>query len=323
MDALSDVLRSIRLTGGVFLHAELTEPWCLGVRVLPSSCAPFVRSESAIIPYHYVLEGCLRVKVEGKAPLELRAGQVVIFPRNHWHVLGGDLTLPPVPSEDVVQRPSPDDLASIRLGGGGARTNIVCGFLGAEDLQENPVIGDLPPALTLDMSTGAGAEWIQSTFQYAATEVASGRVGSDVVLAKVSELLFVEAVRRYVETVPDQHRGWLAALRDPYVERALSLLHRRPAERWSIDGLSRQVGLSRSALAERFIQTLGVPPMHYLATWRMQLARQELLHGRKSLLEIAELVGYESEAAFARAFKRIVGCSPGSLRRTRGGPGRA
>lgn len=319
MDALSDVLRSIRLTGGVFLHAELTEPWCLGVRVLPSSCAPFVNRESAIIPYHYVLEGCLRVKLEHEPPVELAQGQVVLFPRNDWHVLGGDLTLPPVPSEDVVQRPSPDDLASIRLGGGGARTKIVCGFLGAEDLQGNPVVGDLPPSLTLDMSTGAGAEWIRSTFQYAAAEVASGRVGSDVILAKVSELLFVEAVRRYVESVPDHHQGWLGALADPYVERALSLLHRRPAEHWSIDSLSRLVGLSRSALAERFLQALGAPPMHYLASWRMQLARRELLQSRKSLSEIAELVGYESEAAFARAFKRIVGCSPGSLRRARAG----
>lgn len=315
MDALSDLLRVTRLTGGVFLHAEFTDPWCLTTRVTPTDCGPFLPHGADIIPYHYVLEGTLRVKVAGQAPVELSAGQVVLLPRNDEHLLGGDLTLEPARGEDVVQRPSEHELAVVRLGGGGACTRLVCGFLGGDDLRQNPVVSNLPPLIRLDMGKSSAGEWVQSTFHYAAAEVAQGRLGAETVLTKLSELLFVEAVRQYVETLPPGQTGWLAGLQDPFVGRALALLHRRPAEPWTVDGLGRLVGLSRSALAERFVRVLGAAPMQYLTNWRMQLAAQELLRGEKSLAAIAESVGYESEAAFSRAFKRALGESPGAFRR--------
>lgn len=223
----------------------------------------------------------------------------------------------PTPGKDVVQRTADDALWTIRLGGGGARTRVVCGFLGAENLRQNLVVSSLPPAVCLDLRRSGAVDWVQSTFQYAAVELARGRLGSETVLAKLSELLFVEAVRSYAESLPPEQTGWLAGLRDPYVGRALALLHGNPKEEWTVQRLGREVGLSRSAFADRFLHVMGMSPMQYLATWRMQLARQELLHSHKSLAEIADLVGYESEAAFSRAFKRLVGKPPGTFRRER------
>ncbi len=157
---------------------------------------------------------------------------------------------------------------------------------------------------------------IRSTFQYAAEEVSAGRPGSGTVLAKLSELLFVEAVRRYAEALPDGQTGWLAGLREPSVARALALLHNDIIRRWTVDDLSREVGLSRSALADRFIRLIGVPPMRYLANWRMQIATQKLRNTRAPLAQIAEIVGYDSEAAFSRAFKKAFGVAPATWRRS-------
>ena len=162
---------------------------------------------------------------------------------------------------------------------------------------------------------GVAAEWIRSTFHYAADEVASGRAGSETMLSKLSELLFVESVRRHAESLPEGQTGWLAGLRDQFVARALALLHHDIARRWTVDELGQDVGLSRSALAERFIRLIGVPPMHYLANWRMQVATEKLRSTNASLAQVAELVGYESEAAFSRAFKRSFGVPPATWRR--------
>jgi transcriptional regulator GlxA family with amidase domain len=169
--------------------------------------------------------------------------------------------------------------------------------------------------LKLSVEQGGAAEWIRSTFHYAAEEVAAGRPGSETVLAKLSELLFVETVRRYVENLPEGQTGWLAGLRDTHVGRALARLHRDIARPWTVDALGREVGLSRSALADRFIRLIGVPPMHYLANWRMQVAMQKLRGTNTSLAQVAEMVGYESEAAFSRAFKKAVGTAPAGWRR--------
>jgi AraC-like DNA-binding protein len=174
----------------------------------------------------------------------------------------------------------------------------------------------LLPLLKLNVEQGGAAEWIRSTFQYAAEEVSAGRPGSETVLAKLSELLFVEAVRRYADGLPDGQTGWLAGLRDPHVARALALLHRDPTRHWSVDDLGREVGLSRSALADRFIRMIGTPPMQYLAGWRMQVATQKLRNTSASLAQIAEIVGYDSEAAFSRAFKKAFGSAPATWRRS-------
>ena len=314
MDALSDVLRTVCLKGGVFLHAEFSEPWCLGVKVQSESCASFLGQNSDVIPYHYVVDGRLRIQEIDGPVHEIETGGLALLPRNDYHLLGGDLGLPPIPSAEVVHPPARGGLATIRLGGEGAQTRIVCGFLAGENLQSNPVVSALPTVLCLDYRGDSSSEWIRNTFSYAADEIAAGRMGSETVFAKLSELLFVEAIRRYAESLPEGHTGWLAGLRDPFVSRALALLHARPGDPWTVEALGQEVGLSRSALTDRFTHVMGVSPMQYLAGWRIQLAAQELLNTNKSIPRIAQDIGYETESAFSRAFKRRMGAPPGTWR---------
>jgi AraC-like DNA-binding protein len=318
MDALSDVLRVAHLTGGVFLHAEFFAPWCIAARVSPEHCMPALGPASHLIIYHYVVEGALHIRVEGEEDesFALGAGEVVLLPRNDLHLMGSDLSLPAVAGHEVIRPPKNGGLYTIHHGGAGGRTRMICGFLGCASAEGNPVISTLPSLLKFNPEQGGAAEWIRSTFQYAAEEISAGRPGSETVLAKVSELLFVEAVRRYAEALPDGQIGWLAGLRDPHVARALALLHRDITRRWTVDDLGREVGLSRSALADRFIRLIGAPPMHYLASWRMQVATQKLRNTSASLAQIAELVGYDSEAAFSRAFKKAFGAAPATWRRS-------
>jgi AraC-like DNA-binding protein len=318
MDALSDVLRVAHLTGGVFLHADFTAPWCMAARVAPEHCAPALGPASHMILYHYVVEGELRIRVDGEEGEELLlgVGDVVLLPRNDLHLVGSDLSLPPVAGTDIIQPPGDGGVFTIDHGGGGKRTRMICGFIGCDSAEDNPVISTLPALLKLDAEQGGAAEWIRSTFQYAAEEVAAGRPGSETVLAKLSELLFVEAVRRYAEALPQGQTGWLAGLRDPHIARALALVHHDIVRPWNVDDLSREVGLSRSALADRFIKLIGMPPMHYLASWRMQVATQKLRNTSASLAQIADLVGYGSEAAFSRAFKKAFGVAPATWRRS-------
>jgi AraC-like DNA-binding protein len=214
-----------------------------------------------------------------------------------------------------VVRASPGGgLWVVRHGGGGEQTRIVCGFLGSERFDGNPLADALPAVLRFDTRQDGAGAWMKSSLEFAADEIAAHRAGSETVLAKLSELLFVEALRRYVEGLPEEQTGWLAGLKDPFVSRALSLLHGRVAKEWTVDDLGREVGLSRSALADRFTRLIGEPPMRYLARWRIQVAAHQLRNSDTPLARIAEQVGYESEAAFNRAFKRSFGVPPATWR---------
>jgi AraC-like DNA-binding protein len=315
MDALADVLRIARLSGGVFMRAEFTAPWCVAAQMAPELCAPFLKRTSHLIPFHYVVEGELQAALEDGAPVLLRKGDLVLFPGNDWHLMGSDLGLEPVMVGDIIQPGEGSSLSSIRHGAGGAATVMVCGYLGCETAAGNPVLTALPRMIRLQVNAAGPAEWIRSSFHYAASEVAAGSPGSDTILAKLSELLFVEAVRRYIETLPDGQTGWLGGLRDTAVARALSLMHAEITRDWSVDLLGRSVGVSRSVLAEKFARLIGMAPMQYLAKWRMQVAAQSLRETDASLGQVAVSVGYESEAAFSRAFKREFGTAPAAWRR--------
>jgi AraC-like DNA-binding protein len=315
MDALSDVLRVVRLQGGVFLHAEFTAPWCILSQVAAEDCGASLKGAEHLVLYHYVVEGRLLAQVPKGRSVEVGAGELVMFPHNHAHLLGSDLDLPPVPAREVVCASPGGGLLAIHHGGGGERTRIVCGFLGCDRLDGNPLAASLPPVLRFDIREGSAAAWMKSTLEFAADEIAARRAGSETVLAKLSELLFVETLRRYVEGLPHEQTGWLAGLKDPFVSRALSLLHGGVAREWTVEDLGREVGLSRSALADRFTRLIGEPPMRYLARWRIQVAAHRLRNSDMALARIAEQVGYESEAAFSRAFKRSFGVPPAAWRR--------
>jgi AraC-like DNA-binding protein len=315
MDALSDVLRVVRMKGGVFLHAEFSAPWCISSQVGPEDCRSLLDGADHLVLYHYVIEGRLTAQIRGGKSVELGPGEVFILPDNHEHLLGSHLHLPPVSARQLIVASPDGGLWEMRHGGGGEQTRIVCGFLGCERLQGNPLMEALPPMLTFDTRVGSSASWIRGSLEFAIGEITARRAGSATVLAKLSELLIVEALRRYVDSLPHEQTGWLAGLKDPVVARALSLLHRRVSEPWTVDDLGREVGLSRSALADRFTRLIGEPPMRYLARWRIQAAAHELRNSDAPLVRIAQQVGYESEAAFNRAFKRSFGVPPATWRR--------
>jgi hypothetical protein len=226
MDALFEVLQAVRLTGGMFLDARFTAPWCVSARIRPSDCRPFLAEPIQMIGYHYVVEGRMMVAIDGETPVELHAGEAVLLPRNDPHVLGSTIGLRPVVGGDLIRPAQGGGLAQIVHGGGGAPTRIVCGFLGS-DQHRNPLIATLPRILTIDMAAAGSGEWMESSLRFVLRGLREGVPGASPVVSRLSELMFVEAVRRYVETLPEGRRGWLAGMRDPVVGRALALIHGR------------------------------------------------------------------------------------------------
>jgi AraC-like DNA-binding protein len=314
LDALSDVLRVIRLSGGVFLEADFTAPWCIGGKLTTDDCKPFLAAPRHVIASHFVAAGNMQLRVEGGDTIDVRAGEFVLLPHTDTHPFGSDLNVAMISARSVIQPPQGGGISRIKHGGGGAATQLLCGFLGS-DAPFSPLLSALPSVLKLDVRATASGDWIESSFRFAASEIAAGRLGSTTVIAKLSELLFVEAVSQFVASLPAERRGWLAGWRDPQIGRALAVLHARPTEGWTAETLALEVGMSRSVFAERFTSLVGQPPMQYLTLWRMHVAAQQLREGRGSVAQIGFAIGYESEAAFSRAFKREFGTSPGAWRR--------
>ena len=314
MDALSDMLRVVGLTGGIFLDARFTAPWCIEGQVSPDMCAPFMAPPSRLVCFHFVVEGRCFIEVEGGEDAAVGEGEVVLLSRNELHKIGSDLRLKATPAGDIILAPEGAGVPRIVHGGGGDRCTMVCGFLGG-DAQLEPLLKTLPSLLTLKVRDTPGGDWIAQSFRYGAQQLANGDPGAATIMSKMSELLFVEAVRRYLATMPEAHTGFLAGLRDPAVGKALALMHSQIARDWTAEDLADAVNLSRSAFADRFTTLMGQPPMRYLAGWRMQIAGQKLREGKLPIAQIAFDVGYESEAAFARAFKREVGMPPAAWRK--------
>lgn len=312
-DPLSDLLRSVRLSGGVFLDARFTAPWCVVAQITSEDCAPFLDSPAQIIAYHYVIEGTMRVELDGEPVTEVGEGEAVMLPRNDRHLLSGGPATRPVAADDLIAAPGQDGLSRIDHGGGGARTRLVCGFLGTDD-EHNPLIDTLPPMLRVSLRDGLEREWVETSVRYAAEELAEGRFATSDAMSRLSELLFVEAVRDYARSLGDENAGWLLGQRDPQVGRALALMHRRLAHPWTAEELAREVALSRSAFVERFTTLVGMPPIRYLTQWRLQTARQRLRESGATIAQVAYAVGYGSEEAFSRAFKRHFGSAPATWR---------
>lgn len=313
IDPLSQVLGSVRLTGGVFLEARFTAPWCTLSQITAEDIQPFVPAPGQIIAYHFVVGGRLLCSVDGEAPLEVGTGEVVLMPRNDRHMLASAPGLPAVSADDLIRPGEQGGPMRIDHGGGGEPTHVVCGFLATEEMH-NPLIATLPAMLKLDIRDGASRDWVEASVRFAASEFAAGRFGSSHVMSRLSELLFVEAVRDYARSLDGPRAGWLGGLKDPQIGRALALLHGAVGEGWTTDRLAQEVSMSRSAFNERFTAMVGLPPITYLTQWRLQLAKEKLRDGRLTIAQIAHAVGYESEAAFNRAFKRTLGEPPARWR---------
>ncbi len=313
MDPLSDVLRSVRLVGGIFLDAQFTAPWCVTANMSAEDCAQMLAAPTQLIAYHLVLQGSLLLEIPGEPWIRVGAGEVVLLPRNDPHLLASAAGLPPVRAGSLIQFAPEGGLARIRHGGGGAATRVICGFLGSEE-GFNPLIASLPGVLTVDLGEAASRDWIEASLRFAANELAAGRFASSGTMSRLSELLLVEAVRHYAERLGEAEHGWLRGMKDPQIGRALALIHRDLGAAWSAEALASEVAMSRSAFMDRFTHLVGTPPIRYLTAWRLQSARQQLAETTRTVCQIAQAVGYESEAAFSRAFKRQFGLAPARWR---------
>jgi len=317
-DVLSDVLRAVRLTGAVYFDFELSSPWVAEAPPSRSIAAVVMPGAQRVIEYHLIARGTCWGHAIGNDPVRLNEGDLIVFPQGDPHVLSSAPGMRATPDMSMFARPTTALPLVYELGGGGPeRVRLVCCFLGCDERPYNPLLTALPTVIHLS-STGdqAMTGWLTTLLNIAVRESGSSRAGTENVLARLAELMFVEAIRRYLETLPPAETGWLAGLRDPVVGQALSALHAEPAAEWTVERLARQVGVSRSVFAERFVDMVGEPPMQYLALWRMQLAARLLAEGGH-VAEVAAQVGYESEAAFSRAFKKLVGQAPATWRRGR------
>lgn len=315
MDVLSEVLKAVKLDGALFYNAEFSAPWCFR-QPASRTMAPYLSSDSKhVIVYHLLTEGRGYAHVEGDGrPLPLDAGDIVIFPHGDPHVMGNGSPVKPIDSVQELQRILAEGLKLSRQGGGGEITKFICGYMACEPHLSGVFLGGLPPILKVNIRNDASGQWLENSLRYSVDNADASKAGGEAVLAKLSEVLFIETLRRYIALLPQEQTGWLAGIRDPEVGKALALLHRQPAHPWTIAALANEVGISRSVLAERFRRYLSETPIAYLTRWRLQLGAQMLKSTSSSVAEIAAEVGYESEPSFNRAFKRVFGLPPARFR---------
>ncbi len=318
VDPLTDVLLSVRLGGSVFFRLECAAPWVAEAPPSSAIAGRVMPGVDHVIEFHAVTRGACFGGIVGLPPVRLEAGDVICFPQGDPHVLASAPGMRAAPDAaafaglDGASRPF-----RLRYGDGPAEVEILCGFLGCDARPFNPLLAALPRVLRARDGEGRRRGWLSRFLEVAEEEARSPGPAGAGVLSRLSELMFVEIVRRHLEALPPDRTGWLAALGDPHVGPALAALHERPGDPWTLDRLARAAGLARSSFAERFAALLGEPPMQYLTRWRMQVAAHLLATTHDGLAAIAARVGYASEAAFNRAFKRIVGVPPATWRRRR------
>ena len=318
MDAFSQILSGVRLNGAVFFNAEFSAPWGFTQPASTVVAANVAPGAEHMVLYHLVIEGGAFVELGGHEPIQLEPGDVVVFAHGHsHHMSSGKNATRPFPNYGILGKIKAHDLSPLHAGGGGETSRFVCGYMTCDPYVSRPILSGLPSVFKVNLRTDRSGLWLENCVLHLVEEAASGGVGSDAMLAKLSEALFVDTLRRYVASLPEEQTGWLTAARDPIVGKSLGLMHSRVAHPWTIADLADEVGISRSALVERFTRYLAEPPMTYLTRWRLQLAARSLERTSRGVADIAGDVGYESEAAFNRAFKREFGLPPGRYRAVR------
>ena len=331
-DVLSDLLRAVRFRGALFYFVDGAAPWVAEAPAAHEIIPAIMPGAEHMIEFHGVVQGACWAAIVGETPIRLGEGDIVLFPQGDAHVMSSAPGLrAPHMDKDFYFSPRPPQLpfalsldgsevTTAHLDGGGReKATVACGFLGLDARPFNPLLAALPRVIHVrGHSLGAGS-WVTTFLRAVVSESNQRRPGGEAVLERMSEMLFVEVLRRHIDSLPPEQTGWLAGMRDPAVGRSLALLHERPAESWTVEGLAAEAGLSRSALHERFLHLIGQPPMQYLTRWRMQVASSLLRDTNATLHAVSRDVGYESEAAFSRAFKREVGISPGAWRREKRG----
>jgi AraC-like DNA-binding protein len=334
-DALSDVLRAVRLRGALFYYIEGTAPWVAEAPPAREISAAVMSGADHTIEFHGIVRGSCWGALIDQPPIRLDEGDVLLFPQGDAHVMSSAPGMRATQVDKAIYftpRPpqlpfslslSGEGVTTARLDGGtGDRVTVVCGFLGCDARPFNPLLAALPRVLKVSSAMLGADSLVRQFLRAAVTESNQRRPGGEAVLELMSKAMFVDVLRRYIDSLPPEQTGWLAGMRDPGVGRALSSMHERLAEPWTLERLASETAMSRSVLHDRFAHFVGQPPMHYLTRWRMQVAAGLLRDTPAKLAEIALDVGYDSEAAFSRAFKRVVGLSPGAWRKRHPAPSR-
>ncbi len=316
MDALSETLRVVRMVGAIFINAKFTAPWCYQSPSAAQAAPLLEPGAEKVVIFHMITEGECWVDMDDGAPTRLSAGDVVIFPQGDAHRMSSTPGVPPSAggsnrlTEILSRRPR-----QLIYGGGGATTRLVCGYMACDARLAGLLLEGLPPVVRVNVRGSNAGMWLEASVRYALAEARSPRPGGAGVLAKLSEVLFIEVLRLYMSEQAEGRTGWLAGVNDRIVGAALQALHQHPATAWTLDDLARAAATSRSVLAERFQHLVGRSPMQYLAQWRMLLASNLLCHSNAPLAQIAEEVGYQTDTAFSRAFRREFGAPPAAWRR--------
>lgn len=314
MDALSETLRVVRLVGAIFLQGRFTAPWCYQSPRADSAAPLLEPGAERVVIFHLITEGDCVVEMPGQPPVRLRAGDAVLFPQGDAHRMGSEAGLTPAKGarldEVLARRPR-----TLAYGGGGATTKLVCGYMACDARLADLLLAGLPPLVCVNVRGSNAGMWLEASVRYALAEARSPRPGGAGVLAKLAEVLFIEVLRLHMNEQNGGHKGWLAGVGDRVVGAALKALHNRPAHAWTLDELARTAHTSRSVLAERFQDLVGTSPMQYLTQWRMLLAANLLCRSNAPLARIAEDVGYQTDTAFSRAFRREYGAPPATWRR--------
>lgn len=320
-DVLSDVLSAVRLTGSVFFDVTARSPWVAETPRAAEIADRVMPGAQHVIEYHVLTRGRCWISLVGNgafAPVKLEEGDIAVMPQGDPHVVSSAPGMRAEPNLEIHRRPEDGNALpfAVRTGGNGpSDAHLICGFFGCDARPFNPLLGALPKFMRFSRDTQRGSNGLLEHFiRLATAETGNKRAGSQSVLNRLSELMFVEVIRMHMDQLTNNNSGWLAGLRDPLVGRVLTLLHARPQDDWTLEALASEAAASRSALADRFTQIVGCPPIQYLTQWRMQMAARRLADPNVKIAAVAHEVGYESEAAFSRAFKKVVGRSPGQWR---------
>jgi AraC family transcriptional regulator, alkane utilization regulator len=333
MDVLSDVLRVVRLSGAVFFTADFSSPWAIESPMPEKLALAVMPTAECVVLFHILVEGGCEVACQGHPLTRMEGGDVIVFPRGDQHTMRSHSAVTPTPLASIFSPGAHDEPPLLSYGGGGGTSRFVCGYLNC-DQRFSPLVESLPTMLLVrsrdDYSTieaidtsgsrptvvpQGSSNWLGTTLKFTVNEARAARPGNVAMLGRLTELMFVEILREYMQRLSINQSGWFAAVNDPHVGKALRLLHADPVRDWTVDDLAREVALSRSVLAQRFTELVGETPMRYLANWRMQLAKQMMREGTRNIQEVATRVGYDSEAAFNRAFKRSTGSPPAAWRK--------
>lgn len=301
-DPLGEALHQLRVDGSLYCRSQLSGDWALAMPVLPGN-----------MMFHVITAGGCWLQLEGAAPQRLEAGSLALVPHGRGHTLSSDPLLPAVPLFEAGVQTISERYEILQIKGEGVTTELTCGVMGFDQALGQQLIQQLPPLLLLDQLAPCDEQWLNGTLEFIACEARDLKPGGETIITHLADILVIQLIRRWLEQSPQIGTGWLAALRDKHIGIALRAIHRAPEKHWTVDSLARECGLSRSGFSARFSQLVGNSVKHYLTEWRMKLAYHRLRQQRVPLMVLAEELGYQSEAAFARAFKRVMGVSPGKI----------